>query len=653
MPYRLKKSRKSTFLVLTLALVACIIISNSAVQLVQSSSNDFAPWLGELSNGGNKLGTASPLNVSSPCGICTSGQAWNGYLAYGAFQFNSSNIWQVLRSYLVIMTTNGDPVLYREANDQSYFAVKYVSQDEILFQGEPGSLSHLWNLRTNQTIDMPFWGHHDIEYNPLNNTFLTLQYYVRNVNGTDVLFDKIVEFDVNGSLLWSWDTYDHIPVSDACPYNDTFPVNGENVMDLTHSNTIDWDYKDNICYLNVRNVNTFYKINMTTGNIIWGCGEFGNFTLLDGPNGQKVVKPTVNGTTISTLWYHSHSVKEVEPDVFIMFDNDYHNQTNPNDDQSRMMEVTLNETSMTAWVSWSWTAPVEYWTTWGGDADILPNGDILGTFGCQTHYVQNSTGAVLVEVNPKSGQVVRTYTFSYGIGIYRVEYIPLETLSDYDGAWHTTDFNINLASANDLAGLSDIYYKINGGPTQSVNIDGQPHITQQGANNTLEYWSVDSTGLEELPHKTLSGIKLDETPPDLQITSPSSGSELKTSDITVTWTGSDEISGISEYEVSLDNGSWTSSGTNTNIAFDGLSNGNHTVGVMALDAAGNYRSVSVSFTINNSVLVQPTPSPSVKQTAGPIVQSNWVYEVTAVVLAIVAIVVVVTYTARTRKHRRT
>jgi len=37
----------------------------------------------------------------------------------------------------------------------------------------------------------------------------------------------------------------------------------------------------------------------------------------------------------------------------------------------------------------------------------------------------DSTGAVIVEVN-QTGQVVRTYTFPYGWGIYRVEEIPLE-----------------------------------------------------------------------------------------------------------------------------------------------------------------------------------------------------------------------------------
>jgi hypothetical protein len=113
----------------------------------------------------------------------------------------------------------------------------------------------------------------------------------------------------------------------------------------------------------------------------------------------------------------------------------------------------------------------------------------------------------LVEVNQK-GEVVRTYTFSYGWGIYRVVPVALQTINDYNGSKRRSDFTINLTTLNDLGGPTDIYYRINNGPTRSVTRDGQPRITMQGENNTLEYWSVDSNGIEELPHDILTGIAL-------------------------------------------------------------------------------------------------------------------------------------------------
>lgn len=60
-------------------------------------------------------------------------------------------------------------------------------------------------------------------------------------------------------------------------------------------------------------------------------------------------------------------------------------------------------------------------------------------------------------------------------------------------------------------------YRINDGPVKAVSVDGQSLITTEGANNTLEYWSIDNAGNEELPHKVLTGIKLDKTAPTIGI----------------------------------------------------------------------------------------------------------------------------------------
>ena len=363
-----------------------------------------------------------------PCTIATYGNAWDGILAFGLT--GSSD-------YLVVMSTNGTLIALR-ASSTAYGVVKNIPQDTLVFQGEPlvdGSGSaptyatHIWNVASNTIQDSPnVIGHHDLEYNPINNTFLTLQNYVRQVGSSLILFDKIVQLDSSGNVLWSWDTYDHIPLSEASTvdqngnptgFNETTTLNGQTVEDFTHCNSLDWDYNTGIIYLNSRCTNTFYKINQTTGDIIWACGEFGNFTLLGD-----------NGKAVSSLWYHSHDVTEVAPDVFTIFDNDYNNITNPDDCRSRMIELTINETSMMAYADWSWEAPTQYWNSYAGGTTKLPNGDYLGDFGDPTHQFPqnqlsdgtwsfNNTGAVLIEVNPV-GQIVRTFTFPAGWYIYRV-----------------------------------------------------------------------------------------------------------------------------------------------------------------------------------------------------------------------------------------
>jgi Arylsulfotransferase (ASST) len=367
--------------------------------------------------------TANGQTRTVPVQIQTYGNAWEGEIAFGLWNFTRlsdgySFGGNVFNSFLVVMKTDGTVEQLRESRDTSYWAVKNIARDTLMFQGEPYETVHFWNITSNTFTNFNVSGHHDVEYNPIKNTFLTLNRYVRTVGNNNLLYDRIVEEAANGTVLWSWDTYDHIPLSQLDEFNDTCDYFGQTVIDFTHANTLQWDYNNSIVYLNTRHTNTFYKINMTTGNIIWSLGEFGNFTLLN----EK-------GNPVNSLWYHSHAPKLVEPNVFIMFDNDYHNATNPNNSHSRIMEVTINEQNMTAWVSWSWEAPTQYWAPYWGKSDRLPNGNRIGVFGTQTHqfaenqpWVGNNTGAVLIEVNPQ-GQVVRTYTFPPGWGIYRIEEI--------------------------------------------------------------------------------------------------------------------------------------------------------------------------------------------------------------------------------------
>lgn len=372
------------------------------------------------------VSTEASQSLVLPCTIATTGNAWQGNLTFGV-SYTNSTINQTI-GYLVVMNTTNGNVSYFQQSDAGYGVAKNVGLNTVMFQGgqvlggantEPEQATSFWNYLTNATVTFPnVIGHHDVEYDPVNNTFLTFTDYTMQVGNTQTLFDKIVLLDATGNVLWSWDTYGHIPLSEADPFNLTATYNGVTAIDFTHSNALVWDYNDSIIYLNCRHTNTFYAINQTTGNIMWACGEFGNFTLLGD-----------NGNPVSSLWYHSHDLEQVAPNVFSMFDNDFDNITNPDDCHSRMIDVTLNFSSMTAQVTWNWTAPTQYWTEFFGGNVKLPNGDRIGDFGTPTHqfpqnqpWVGNNTGAVLVEVN-QTGQVVRTFTFPVGWQIYRIDAI--------------------------------------------------------------------------------------------------------------------------------------------------------------------------------------------------------------------------------------
>lgn len=114
--------------------------------------------------------------------------------------------------------------------------------------------------------------------------------------------------------------------------------------------------------------------------------------------------------------------------------------------------------------------------------------------------------------------------------------------------------------------------------------------------------------LRNQPTRLNTTIKLippDTTPPEIIIISPSSGYEIKSHTITVTWMGSDDTSGISHYDIRLDNYSWIDVGTNTTHTFIWLDDRSHTIEVKATDKVGLSKQDSVSFIVNTSPLLGP------------------------------------------------
>jgi parallel beta-helix repeat protein len=142
-----------------------------------------------------------------------------------------------------------------------------------------------------------------------------------------------------------------------------------------------------------------------------------------------------------------------------------------------------------------------YWSDYTGiDEKRGPDQDQLGSDGIgDTPYVIN--------VNNRD---------RYPLMIPLGDITPPVATDDYNGLWQPADFTITLTATDDLSGVAEIYYKINDGLTKTVSADGQPLITTEGADNKLEYWSIDKAGNEELPHKILTGIKLDETYPTIE-----------------------------------------------------------------------------------------------------------------------------------------
>lgn len=134
---------------------------------------------------------------------------------------------------------------------------------------------------------------------------------------------------------------------------------------------------------------------------------------------------------------------------------------------------------------------------------------------------------------------------------------PPSTTDDYSHDFHTENFTITLTVSDNESGVAETRYRINDGTAQEVNMDGQPEISTESANNTLEYWSLDNAGNEETPHKILTDIKLDKTPPTGLFLINGNTSYVNSTLVTLTVLANDTISGIAQMRFSNDNLTWT------------------------------------------------------------------------------------------------
>jgi hypothetical protein len=94
------------------------------------------------------------------------------------------------------------------------------------------------------------------------------------------------------------------------------------------------------------------------------------------------------------------------------------------------------------------------------------------------------------------------------------------------------------------------YYKINDGSQQIYNSNNRPRISAEQSNNKIEFWSVDAAKNEEIPHKVVSGIKIDRTKPTAIIVTPQWGTVPK-GDVKVSGTVYESLlgSGINQVEI--------------------------------------------------------------------------------------------------------
>lgn len=218
-----------------------------------------------------------------------------------------------------------------------------------------------------------------------------------------------------------------------------------------------------------------------------------------------------------------------------------------------------------------------------GTASLFWDDNIsLGTAVIDETGSFNATVQVPNSVAGKHKLTVNDGDASFCVNLTRLPMVA----NNYSDMWHTSDFPINLTP--DYA-VNETFYRINGGQVLNMTSNGQPIVTTEGGGNTLEYWStwnVYGAGITDLPHITLTGIKLDETVPTGSI-SPIIDNVSDTT-ITLNLAATDDVSGVAQMRFANQNSDWTPwepfATSKTWILQDG--DGAKNVSVQYMDSAG-------------------------------------------------------------------
>ncbi len=163
--------------------------------------------------------------------------------------------------------------------------------------------------------------------------------------------------------------------------------------------------------------------------------------------------------------------------------------------------------------------------------------------------------------------------------------------------WYLSPVSVTLTADDLRAGIDFTQYRIDGGAW--LPYTGSFTISAEGT-HTVDVQSADLVRNLEPPHATT--IRIDETAP--VITNLTHPGTVGTANVTLSWNGQDTGSGIARFEISVDNGSFTSVGLNLTTALS-LSAGTHYIRVRAIDEAGNSAIASVTILVS-----LPAPGPA-------------------------------------------
>ncbi len=304
-------------------------------------------------------------------------------------------------SYLSSITTGLSPSLINEVREidlagNTVNSLNMTTLNQKLaagnFRDAEGNVYHLGSF------------HHAVL--PLTNGHLVLlATYVRQFSSlsgtkgaTAVIGDALVDVDRNFNPDWVWNTFDHLDINRR-PMN--FP-------DWTHSNGMLYSRDDHNLLLSMRHQNWVIKVNFLdgtgSGDIMWRLGEGGDFRLVNAtdPTGWFYAQHGMGFFTPNTTGVFRIGMMDNGNDRIFPAGQVYCRPYAPTNAQcySTMPLLEINEANLTATMITHYVAPPNYFSFFGGNAEMLANNNI------EVNFCAAVKGAIVQELNPQGSQIV-------------------------------------------------------------------------------------------------------------------------------------------------------------------------------------------------------------------------------------------------------